>query len=280
VSGIVAGDRMSGYACEVGDVLDREGLERIVGILMEQQICTKVNSVRRVFEAPERYLNGSGFNIRIRRETVLAMVGGARYDNILDIGCGNGSISLPLLRPDNRISLADISSRMIAIARSNVPASLAGNVQFVNDDFMTAELEPRTYDLIVCLGVLAHVDSPAASLARIAALLRPGGRLILEFTDAFHVSGRPRVLYHRLLNLWRPQPYALNLLSRRTMDRLLASNDLKIAATYRYSLWLPRLGTVLSQDQLYRLVRAIYGSFPRGRNAFLGNQYICLVRHR
>ena len=53
--------------------------------------------VKAVFEDAGRYLNRRRFDIRIRAETIGALVSGASFRNVLDIGCGDGSISLPLL---------------------------------------------------------------------------------------------------------------------------------------------------------------------------------------
>lgn len=245
-----------------------------------EPLASKLPRVRQLFEAPGWYLKGTGFNIRIRQETVRDLVSGARFDRILDIGCGNGAISIPLLRPDNHLTLVDLSSTMLSIARSNVPADLADNVEFLNSDLMVAELEPHAYDLIVCLGVLAHVESPAATVERIANLLRPGGTLILEFTDAFHAIGCLNGLYHKLRGLFRrsTSAYSLNLLSHRDVFGMIARNNLRPASVYRYGMWFPVVHKLFSQDTLYRAVRAIFGSSKKSRNAFLGNAYICLVK--
>jgi ubiquinone/menaquinone biosynthesis C-methylase UbiE len=245
---------------------------------MSEAAVSKTTRVRRTFERPEWYLEGTSCNIRIRQETVRDWAAGARPRRMLDIGCGNGSISTPLLRADNRLTLLDLSSKMLSIARSNVPDDLARNVELVNADLMAAELEPHAYDLIICLGVLAHVDSPAATLQKIAGLLQPGGTLILEFTDAFHPIGLPTVLFSRLRAAFRPPPYALNLLSNRDVFGMLKGANLRLVSTYRYSLRLPGIYRLFSQDTLYKAARATFATALRNRNAFLGNQYICLVQ--
>jgi ubiquinone/menaquinone biosynthesis C-methylase UbiE len=241
-------------------------------------VVSRLPRVRQLFEAPEWYLEGTGFNIRIRQETVSNLVSGTRFDRILDIGCGSGAISIPLLRPDNRLTLVDVSSTMISIARSNIPAELAENVEFLNSDLMIAPLEPHSYDLIVCLGVLAHVESPSATLARIASLLRPGGCLILEFTDARHPIGFLNVLYNRLRGTLRPPGYSLNLLSHRDVFGMLKTNNLMLVSVRRYGQWFPLVHKLFSQRTLYKMVRAVFGTPQNSRNAFLGNAYICLVR--
>jgi 2-polyprenyl-3-methyl-5-hydroxy-6-metoxy-1,4-benzoquinol methylase len=121
---------------------------------------SKTAQVKSFFIQPERYLLRSQYNIRIRAEVVKGFVGDTCYGSILDIGCGDGSISLPLLRQDMQLTLLDISRNMLSVARSHIPAAFSDQVQLVNDDFMHAELGPQAYDLILCLGVLAHVDSP------------------------------------------------------------------------------------------------------------------------
>ena len=62
---------------------------------------------------------------------------------------------------------------------------------------------------ICCLAVLAHVDSPAALIAKAVELAKPGAWIILEFTDSFHFWGVPVVVYQKLLrpSAQRPQPY-------------------------------------------------------------------------
>ena len=83
---------------------------------------------------------------------------------------------------------------------------------------MGVELDSKSFDLIVCVGVLAHVDSPVAVIEKVAQLARPGGSVIMEFTDSFHLWSVPIVLYQNLLKLLRPQPYRLNRLSRRQLS--------------------------------------------------------------
>jgi ubiquinone/menaquinone biosynthesis C-methylase UbiE len=239
---------------------------------------SRLRQVKQMFEEPEWYVRGTGFNIRIRQETVCEMTAGSRFDRILDIGCGTGAISIPLLRPDNRLTLVDLSSAMISIARSNVPTELAENVEFLNKDLTVAPLALHAYDLILCLGVLAHVESPAATVTRIASLLRPGGMLILEFSDSSHPIGLLNIIYHKLRGGLSHSDYSLNRLSRRDVTDMIKTNHLRLVSAYRYGMWLPLLHKFFSQSTLYSIVRALSGTSRKGRNAFLGNEYIYLIK--
>src|SRR5581483_7492091 len=146
--------------------------------------------VKSVFDDVAKYLAVRQFDVRLRTETVKKFAEGLPCQHILDIGCGDGSISLPLLSSRNRLTLLDLSERMLSAARSKVPPRLRDRVEIRNGDFMEVCLPPASFDLVVCLGVMAHVDSPDTFLARIAEVIKPGGSLIIEFTDAFHPVGR------------------------------------------------------------------------------------------
>lgn len=245
---------------------------------MAEATLSKVAQVKQLFESPQWYLEGTACNIRIRQETVRYWAEGANFHKILDLGCGDGSISLSLSREDNYLTLLDVSTGMLEIARSRVRESGRDNVELINADLMHASLKPAAYDLILCLGVLAHVDSPAATITKIAKLLRPSGVLILEFTDAFHAIGIPTVVLNQIRRAYGQSTYGLNLLSRRRIGAMLKASNLGTVSVFRYSLRLPGIYKLFSQDTLYRAARTIFGTAAANRNAFLGNQYIYLIR--
>ena len=87
---------------------------------------------------------------------------------------------------------------MLSIALSNVPPDLKQNVQPVNHDFLRANLEPHSSDLIICLGLLAHVDSPKHVIDKIARLLSPNGIVIMQSTDSGGFLTRLGVSYRRI----------------------------------------------------------------------------------
>ena len=71
---------------------------------------------KQAFENPQWYFQKLGYHVRVRIETVTEFLNAAKFDRILDIGCGDGSISLPLLTNENRLTLLDMSEGMLARA--------------------------------------------------------------------------------------------------------------------------------------------------------------------
>jgi len=231
-----------------------------------------VERVGRYFGNSRNYLDIRRYVIDIRKETVQEFIGGRKFSRILDIGCGDGSISTPLLTSQNRLTLLDISPEMLSRARRRVTPELMNNVEIVNQDLMTAPFEAGCYDLILCIGVLAHVQSPAAVIAKIASLLEPGGIVILECTDAAHFSNHVFVLLAKMRTLFKREDYRTSPISAKYVIDTAGHQGLKLASLYRHNLALPTMRRFFTQSALRRMVRWIFGTVKNNRNAWLGKE--------
>jgi 2-polyprenyl-3-methyl-5-hydroxy-6-metoxy-1,4-benzoquinol methylase len=234
--------------------------------------------IKEAFEQPQWYLQGTAYNIKLRVETIVAFLGKDKFQAVLDIGCGDGSLSLPLLDANTRITFLDQSQAMLQLVRSRVPLELSSRVQTINSNFMTSQLEAQTFDLILCVGVLAYVEQRRDFIAKIKASLKPGGVLIIECTDGPHFVNRLVVAYHALRRAFRPAK--MKTVVRSSAELISICEDLGFVrcASYRYSLPLPVLRKLMSQSFSYRAIRFIFGAATRNRNAWLGNE--CIYRFK
>ena len=95
---------------------------------------------------------------------------------VLELGCGTGTTALRLAGQVAHLTGTDISPGMIEIAREKVAAHATANVEFAAADIATgrglARLRP---DAVLAFNVLHLVRDLDGALARIAALLPPGG---------------------------------------------------------------------------------------------------------
>jgi len=111
--------------------------------------------------------------------TEVAGAGGVGL-NVLDLGGGTGGDSVRLALLGHRVTVVDPSPDALAsLQRRATDAELGDVVKGVQGD--TADLLdhvlPQSFDLVICHGVLEHVDNPTEALSAVATVLRPGGHV-------------------------------------------------------------------------------------------------------
>jgi arsenite methyltransferase len=97
----------------------------------------------------------------------------------LDVGSGPGNVTASLARAAGPGGVAlgvDISEPMLARA---VRAESSSQVGFLRADAQRLPLRDNTVDAVVSTAVLQLIPNPAAALAEMARVLRPGGRLAI-----------------------------------------------------------------------------------------------------
>ncbi|WP_059007313.1 class I SAM-dependent methyltransferase [Streptomyces specialis] len=97
---------------------------------------------------------------------------------VLDAGCGTGSLAVLLAGAGHRVTGVDLSPRMVAAARGK--ALRAG---VVAEFAVGAAEEPPTggqrFDVVLARHLLWTLPDPVAALRQWVIRLRPGGRLVL-----------------------------------------------------------------------------------------------------
>ncbi len=99
---------------------------------------------------------------------------------IVDIGGGTGGFAVPLAELGHTVQVIDPSPDALAsLDRRARERGVADRVTGQQGDLSDLPSLVEEADLVLCHGVLEMVDDPAASLAAIAGVLRPGGHLSL-----------------------------------------------------------------------------------------------------
>jgi SAM-dependent methyltransferase len=93
---------------------------------------------------------------------------------VLDAGCGGGRYSLLAGRHGARVVGVDLSA-----AVEKAAALCAGwpNVAIIQADLLDLPLAEAAFDVVFSIGVLHHSPDPRRAFARVAARVKPGGRL-------------------------------------------------------------------------------------------------------
>ncbi|MER5213393.1 class I SAM-dependent methyltransferase [Streptomyces sp. NPDC002838] len=99
-----------------------------------------------------------------------------RACDVLDLGCGTGSLSLLAAEQGHRVTGVDLSPPMVDLAR----AKLAGrDAVFLVGDAAAPPVGEQRFDAVLVRHVLWALPDPGRALRHWRELLRPGGRLVL-----------------------------------------------------------------------------------------------------
>jgi len=111
--------------------------------------------------------------------------------DVLDVGCGPGTITLDLARlvaPGQVVGIdrsADVVAQAEALRREVLAAGdeAAGRVTFTTGDVYALGYEPGSFEIVHVHQVLQHLTDPVAALRSMATVLRPGGTLAARDGD-------------------------------------------------------------------------------------------------
>jgi SAM-dependent methyltransferase len=106
---------------------------------------------------------------------------------VLEVACGSGRVLVPLVRAGFDVVGIDVSPHMLELARAKLdtPPTPAGRARFVQADMREFHVEPAEFDVAISavksLAYLTERDDQLRCLQTIAAHLRPGGLLAIDF---------------------------------------------------------------------------------------------------
>ena len=101
---------------------------------------------------------------------------------IFSPGCGKGEKELILAAafPDREFVGLDITPRILELAREDAERRGLANIRFEEGDFNQLDLEPRSFDLVLGLGSIHHVEALEAFWEQVRRALRPGGMVLAQ----------------------------------------------------------------------------------------------------
>jgi 2-polyprenyl-6-hydroxyphenyl methylase/3-demethylubiquinone-9 3-methyltransferase len=120
--------------------------------------------------------------------------------NAIDVGCGSGVFTELIAKRGWSALGVDVSSEMIAKARSRVRAnsSLAESLSFDMVPIEKLVREPASYDLVLSLSALEYIEDDSAALHTLVELTRPGGFVVLSVPNR---SGLVRIAERMLYRI-------------------------------------------------------------------------------
>ncbi|MBU3002724.1 methyltransferase [Paraglaciecola arctica] len=98
--------------------------------------------------------------------------------DILDAGGGTGEMSKEMLDLGHKVTLSDISSEVLVLAKQKIGENINLNIQ--HTDILSLN-SGKQYDLVVCHAVLEWLQDPLEVLVKLTGLVKPGGHLSISF---------------------------------------------------------------------------------------------------
>lgn len=228
------------------------------------------SEVKAFFEKTDVYLTYN-YNLRIRAETVGYFTRDMHFNNVLDMPCGTGDISAPFIDRFDRLTLMDFSENMIATTKNRFAENNQSKVHFINDDFYKHDFGGSRYDLVMNIGILAHIRDPFRFLDDTMKLVKPGGYLIIQNTDSNHWFAKLIHLYLGIRRAVGKDKYKLNKVSEDELIVRIERAGFRLKDSFRYNQSFLGLSRFFSNDLKYRLTRKYFGYAGANKNASRGS---------
>ena len=144
---------------------------RVLGPHMKYSSCYWPEGTHTLAEAEARML-----------ELTAERAGLADGQDVLDLGCGWGSLSLWAAArfPDSRITAVSNSRSQRAFIEATAARRGLGNLTVRTADVRALELPAHSFDRVVSIEMFEHMRNYALLLRRIASWLRPDGALFVH----------------------------------------------------------------------------------------------------
>jgi len=121
-------------------------------------------------------------------ETAMALLDVGKDAMIGDIPCGEGALTVRLLAAGfDNVWAADINIEQIKISDPRVTPIRVDLLRGV-------DLPDSTFDAIMCLECIEHLENPYHLMREMARLLKPGGMLVLSTPNVLSVNARSKYL--------------------------------------------------------------------------------------
>lgn len=115
------------------------------------------------------------------QESLLAEADPQTGENILDVSCGTGLVTMPLselVAPKGSVTAVDISDRMIEKGCAEKKRRGIENITFKQMDAEALDFEDNSFDKVICSLGLMYFPDPRKALKEMFRVLKPGGRAV------------------------------------------------------------------------------------------------------
>lgn len=158
-------------------------------------------------------------------------------DTVVDVGCGDGSISCFAANQKAHVIATDVCSVSVEQARKKLKRSPARDFEVHVSDSNPLPLPDNVATKVICREVLEHVDDPAAVMSELVRVGKPGAAYLITVPDPVGESVQKKIAPKEY---WE-KPNHIRIFQREEFDQLLINSGLEIERRsshgFYWSIW-------------------------------------------
>jgi len=219
--------------------------------------------------------SGRNYQFLKRAELAKALAKNA-CGSLLDCACGTGEITLNVLKTGKftNATLVDISGEMLKYSEGLLnAASLGCSIEFNQTDIFKFQPDSnRRFDVILCLGLVAHSGNLSSLLCHLKSMLSSNGIILLQITAADHLGVEIVRLFTSRRYLKR-YGYSISYYTISDLQRSCVESGLMVKDIRRYCFGFP------FGDRIFALGNYWLERIMRNISSIVGSEAICVLAH-
>ena len=145
----------------------------------------------------------------LRLDWIDRVCGGLAGRRVVDVGCGGGILAESMAARGADVVGIDLSEKPLGVARLHtLESGVQVDYRLVGAETLAREAS-ASFDVVTCMEMLEHVPDPASTIAACAALVKPGGHVVVST-----INRNPKSYLFAIVGA----EYVLSLLPRGTHD--------------------------------------------------------------
>lgn len=149
------------------------------------------------------------YNMYLAYYKVIDALEHAKGDSLLDLACGDGTLTASMEKHFRRVVGVDASGKHLAEAKKRLP-----HLTFVESLIEELDIDEK-FSTVTMMDVLEHVEDPVFTLKKAASFLADDGVMIVHVPNAEAVNRKIAVLMGTLTHCEELSPFDINVAGHR-----------------------------------------------------------------